>query len=73
MKTETLWEGDFGPYKISKDGTLALTVTDERTREKFSKTVEMPEEMTVNHAVMFKLENGFGLKIGVGAVAGEKA
>ena len=73
MKTETIWEGDFGPYKVSKEGTLSLTVTDERTGEKFEKTVQMPEDIMVNHAVMFKVENGFGLKFGVGAIAGEKA
>jgi len=71
MKTETLWEGDFGPFKISKDGTLTVIVTGENG-ERFEKTIPMPEEINVNHAVMFRLEDGFGLKKGVGAVAGEK-
>jgi hypothetical protein len=69
-KIEKIWEGNFGPFYISKHGTLKLTVRDKDGNE-FEKTVAMEEAMSIDHGVMFKFTDKWGMSKGVGAVVGE--
>lgn len=77
-----IWEGTFGPFVISKGGTIALTITCHdgsndgpigNTLFKHTETIIMDKQVTVNHGVMFYKKEFMGMTDVYGVVVGEKA
>ena len=70
-----------GPFVISKEGTIALTITCHdgsndgpigNTLFKHTETIIMDKQVTVNHGVMFYKKEFMGMTDVYGVVVGEK-
>lgn len=77
-----IWEGSFGPFVISKEGTIALTITCHDGPNdgpignilfKHTETIVFDKQRTVNHGVMFYKKEFMGMTDVYGVVVGESS